>query len=368
MMRSFLKAVLAANLLACAVGAVAVNAAPASDFRARQREQIRFFQKLIQFGHPFQLKRPATAWKHAAPPATATTLSTTTTAAFAAATAAVTKPAAFAGTTTAVYFSAHPDDFALFTFPYRDVTADDTRVVFIFVTAGDAGLGAAPVGAPYYLARENGAIRAIRFMADASRPWAEAATTDVATVNGHKITRYSYRSTTAYFLRLPDGNGDGSGFPGTGNVSITALYRRDIGTLKAIDNSTSYRGWSDLQRTIDAIVATHADGAPNVWVNANDYDTDKNPGDHADHLITGVAALGVQKAFPCVNAAFHVGYATGGLANMNREDTLNKSGTFAVLASGMAERNYFTWDDSHKSWLTGLLARVALGNGQACAL
>jgi hypothetical protein len=108
----------------------------------------------------------------------------------------------------AVFLSAHPDDFLLFNNPSFDAAAD-ARMIYIFVTAGDAGLGAGPANAPYYLAREAGAIRSIRFMADAARPWQEAATPSNVTVNGHSIYKYSYRSSVAYFLRLPDGNGAG---------------------------------------------------------------------------------------------------------------------------------------------------------------
>ncbi len=69
------------------------------------------------------------------------------------------------------YFAAHEDDWQLFMNPsaFQDVINGAKKTVFIHMTAGDAGLGTGRGGRkhPFYLARENGAKRAIRFMADA---------------------------------------------------------------------------------------------------------------------------------------------------------------------------------------------------------
>ncbi|HYV71500.1 MAG TPA: hypothetical protein VE970_15490, partial [Pseudolabrys sp.] len=69
------------------------------------------------------------------------------------------------------YFAAHEDDWQLFMNPsaFQDVMGGAAKTVFVHVTAGDAGLGIGLAGRkhPFYLARENGAEAAIRFMADA---------------------------------------------------------------------------------------------------------------------------------------------------------------------------------------------------------
>ncbi|MGA7165714.1 MAG: hypothetical protein WBX37_17445, partial [Pseudolabrys sp.] len=69
------------------------------------------------------------------------------------------------------YFAAHEDDWQLFMNPsaFKDVIGGATKTVFVHLTAGDAGLGTGLAGRkhPFYLARENGAEAAIRFMADA---------------------------------------------------------------------------------------------------------------------------------------------------------------------------------------------------------
>src|SRR5690348_15487814 len=84
-------------------------------------------------------------------------------------------PALAAGTPDKVsfYFAAHEDDWQLFMNPsaFQDVLGGAGKTVFVYVTAGDAGLGTGDGGRkrPYYLARENGAEEAVRFMADTDR-------------------------------------------------------------------------------------------------------------------------------------------------------------------------------------------------------
>lgn len=126
---------------------------------------------------------------------------------------------------------------------FEDVAGAARKTVFIHLTAGDDGLGAGSGGRkhPYYLARENGALNAIRFMADADKiPIGDS--DGPITFNGHKVFRVSYHTVIGYFLRLPDGDASGAGFAGTGFQSLKRLADGDIGTLSAIDGSTSYRG------------------------------------------------------------------------------------------------------------------------------
>ena len=89
------------------------------------------------------------------------------------------------------------------------------------------GVGTAGRRFAYYLARENGAETAVRFMADAGRfPVGEAAAPML--FNGHRIYRSAYRNTVAYFLRVPDGNPKGTGYAETGNQSLQRLANGEI--------------------------------------------------------------------------------------------------------------------------------------------
>jgi hypothetical protein len=63
---------------------------------------------------------------------------------------------------------AHEDDWQLFfnPIPWADMRTPGRKVVFVYLTAGDGGLGAGPAANPYLLAREEGAKRALRFIAN----------------------------------------------------------------------------------------------------------------------------------------------------------------------------------------------------------
>ena len=237
------------------------------------------------------------------------------------------------------YFAAHEDDWQLFMDPtaFEDVLGGAAKTVFVYTTAGDDGLGMGTGGRkfPYYLARENGAINAMRFMADADRtPIAEAGG-DV-TFNGHAVFRTSYRNTIGYFLRLPDGDALGTGFAGTGYQSLKKLADGDIATLAAIDGSTVYHGWSDLVATVHAIIDHERGRAPLVQINVADPDPRINPADHSDHLMTGKAALDAAADMSCVRRVYYVDYASSKLPeNLNARERDMESAVFAVTLAGV---------------------------------
>src|SRR6476659_8826453 len=124
------------------------------------------------------------------------------------------------------YFAAHEDDWQLFMNPsaFQDVSGGARKTEYVHVTAGDAGLGAGLGGRkhPLYLARENGAEAAIRFMADGDEAPGERQFSQQA-FNGHPIYRVSYRNTVSYFLRVADGDASGAGFADTGFQSLKKL-------------------------------------------------------------------------------------------------------------------------------------------------
>ena len=113
--------------------------------------------------------------------------------------------------TVSVFTVAHEDDWQLFMNPeaYHAMNEPQEKAVFIHVTAGDAGAGVGGDPVPYYLAREEGALRAVRFMAnaaDASRGQGVAMESAKVDRAGHAIQRYVYGNAVVYFLRIPDGN------------------------------------------------------------------------------------------------------------------------------------------------------------------
>jgi hypothetical protein len=237
------------------------------------------------------------------------------------------------------YFAAHADDWQLFMNPsaFEDVAGGAAKTVFVHVTAGDAGLGVGSGGRqhPYYLARENGAASAIRFMAEAdAAPMRETASQ--TTVNGHAVYRTSYGSTVSYFLRLPDGHPSGGGYGGTGWQSLRRLAEGQIGLLTAVDRSASYHGWADLVATVRAIMTFERDGAQLVQVNVADPDPRRNPGDHSDHLTTSRLALDAATELGCVRRVYYVDYASARLpANLDARQRDIESSVFAVTLAGV---------------------------------
>jgi hypothetical protein len=244
------------------------------------------------------------------------------------------------------YFAAHEDDWQLFMNPsaFQDVISGAAKTVFVHLTAGDAGLGAGVGGRkhPFYLARENGAEAAIRFMADADGAPAERVTAPM-TFNGHTIYRVSYRNTVGYFLRVPDGNASGAGYSATGFQSLKRLSTGESDVLRAVDGSTTYYGWNDLVATLRALIAHERGGAALIQINVAETDTRINPKDHADHLMTAKAALEAVKDSSCVRRVHYVDYASSRLPqNLNAQQRDMESSVFAVTLAGIQALDHGT--------------------------
>ena len=268
----------------------------------------------------------------------------------------------------AFYFGAHPDDWQLFMNPnaYLDVHNPSNKVVFVYVTAGDAGLGLGNGGRsqPYYLARENGAKLSVRFMADAAKA-PESPTDSIASISGHKIQRWVYRNTVSYFMRLPDGNPQGTGYVATAEQSLKRLHEGAIRTMTSIDDSATYQGWNDLRTTLRKLIEHERGTATNLWVNIPDTDVEKNVGDHADHQHMAQGVLEAIKDLPWIHKALYLDYVTADLAeNMTSAEREIEAGTFAALSMGVAALDHPSpWDRLHRSWLSRHYFRIEPGVG-----
>jgi hypothetical protein len=270
------------------------------------------------------------------------------------------------------YFAAHEDDWQLFMNPsaFEDVTGGAAKTVFVHVTAGDDGLGIGSGGRnkPYYLARENGALSAIRFMADADKiPNDDKA--DPVAFNGHPVFRRSYRNAVGYFLRLPDGDASGAGFAGTGFQSLKHLAAGDMATLSAIDGSTTYHGWGDLVATVRDILGYERGAASLVQINVAETDSRINPADHSDHLMTAKAALDAAKDIDCVRRVYYVDYASSKLPeNLNAHERDMESAVFAVTIAGVMEFGHGTaWRHYDLSYVGRNYFRVEEPSGNCAA-
>lgn len=238
------------------------------------------------------------------------------------------------------YFSAHQDDWQLFMNPsaFRDVLESDTKCVFIHITAGDAGLGTGNGGRkhPLYLAREHGAESAIRFMAESDRRTPVEKVVSPMAFNGHPIQRVRYRNIEAYFLRVPDGSLEGTGYSDTGYQSLKRLSDGQIDTLTAIDGTTSYHGWKDFVATLRSIIDFERGSAPSIQLNVPEADPIINPDDHSDHFMTAKAALDAAEGLTGARRLHYVGYASAKLPeNLSPQDRDMKCAIYAVTLAGV---------------------------------
>jgi hypothetical protein len=266
------------------------------------------------------------------------------------------------------YFAAHEDDWQLFMnpSPFQDVADPKTKTVFVHITAGDAGGGMSNAGRkhPYYLARENGAEVAIRFMADSpGHPSNKIASS--MQFGGHLIYRVAYKNTAAYFLRLPDGNGKGSGYEGTGFQSLARLANGEIKDFSAIDGSTIYHGWTDLVSTLRAVLDYERADARAIQLNVAESNANLNPGDHSDHQMTAKAALEAAKDLACARRVYYVDYASAGLPeNLAGAQRDMESSVLAVTAAGILALDHGSiWHPYYRSYLGRNYFRVEEGAG-----
>ncbi|RYD93875.1 MAG: hypothetical protein EOP61_22745, partial [Sphingomonadales bacterium] len=261
--------------------------------------------------------------------------------------------------TVSIFTVAHQDDWQLFMNPtaYHGMDEPQEKAVFIHVTAGDAGAGAGGDGpVPYYLAREEGALRAVRFMANAADPSiGKGVKMESAQVerNSHGVQRYAYANAVVYFLRLPDGNIVNGTVYTPHPESLTRLRSGEAATSGTVEQSSRYEGWQDLVDTLNAIVESERVTGSALKLHIAELDEELNPLDHPDHRAVAFAMEDVAKRHPCAPVYRHLEYHTRTKpVNVTGKDYMIDVGTWAATASGLSD-NYAkaTWEAEHNSWL-----------------
>jgi LmbE family N-acetylglucosaminyl deacetylase len=274
--------------------------------------------------------------------------------------------------TLSVFVVAHPDDWQLFMNPaaFHAMNEPHEKAVFVHVSAGDAGKVLGGERTPYYLAREEGAMRAIRFMAnaaDATAALGADSRPEAVELAGHKVARHTYANAVSYFMRIHDGN------IVTGNefqehpLSLQRLRSGASPETKAIDDSARYAGWADFVATLEAIV--RRERAPGAALNLHiaELDEKRNPGDHPDHRAVAFAMEEVIARLPCARVSRHQEYATRDRRyNVTGTDFMIDVGTWAATASGLSDLHAgSTWEPGHNAWLGRDYHRVQQARG-AC--
>lgn len=266
------------------------------------------------------------------------------------------------GQTTRIFISAHQDDWQLFMNPNvaESIRKTEDRTVIIHTTAGDAGHGMG--NDSYYLAREKGSLRAMRFLVNSNpekSEWGQDTTITHPHFNGHPIRAHEYRNTVMYFLRLPDGNGDGSGFALHQNKSLECFYKSNCASMTTIDGSTSYSSIEDLEATLEEIIRKEQKNN-SLEIHLADTDATINPNDHSDHQTSSKIIQDVLPKLGKAKLYLYTNYATALQPNnTDQQGFLISAATWGATTSGISDyRHYSTWDNVHNAWIGKQYYRV----------
>jgi len=277
---------------------------------------------------------------------------------------------------TSVNFSiqAHPDDWQLFWSSriIADMSIANSKMVFITITAGDASSGTVDYSGAgaFYLSREIGAMYSVKFAADltTSTPLTDPVASTV-TVNGNLITKYVYKNTVNYFLRLPDGDVGGAGFAINNDQSMYKLRNSSIPTnpqisaMNVIGNTgggapanLTY-SWSELVATVRQIINDERVPGTQSWIHTPHELTSYNINDHSDHIHAAhVAQAAVSPAnMLWVGYTGFMDYNSSSLGpNLSRTDHENASVLFSLEVLGITESQYandYSPGAGHIGWL-----------------
>lgn len=239
----------------------------------------------------------------------------------------------FAGRAAVLNFVAHPDDDLLFLSPdllHAIQAGGNVRTVYL--TAGDAGQHASS----YWQDRESGVRAAYAEMAGVANSWTQSD----AGVTGHPIpvfTLTDQRNVSLAFMRLPDGDVNGSGFASNGYQSLQGLWTGSTAIIEAVDRSSSYT-LSTLTSTLAYLIASFQP----EHVNTQDYRRTYGDGDHSDHHTVGYltrSAMG-----HCNSSVAFIGYEGYPVVPLpaNVSDADQKAKQSAFLA--YAQHDKLVWD------------------------
>jgi len=233
-----------------------------------------------------------------------------------------------------VFVVAHEDDWQLFMgdIAARQIRAADS-VSFIYVTAGDDGRDSL-----YWRTRELAALRSTRVAIGRDASDSAAVRCSMMTVLNHAIRQCVVANTKSYFLRLPDGKRNGTGFAIHEYQSLRKLRGKKILFIKTVDGSATYNGWEDLASTISSIIGPNSSDR-NVVVHANDPSIAANPHDHFDHRMTGLLVEDLRRTQRW-KTQYYVGYALATrAANRSTDEAREKTAIFLAYDREMRRVN-----------------------------
>jgi LmbE family N-acetylglucosaminyl deacetylase len=230
-----------------------------------------------------------------------------------------------------VFVVAHQDDWQLF---MGDVVAKKIKAgdaaIFIYLTAGDDGRDSL-----YWRTRERAALESTRLVVGSDSAAVSCSTTQVL---NHPIRKCVIANTESYFLRLPDGKRNGTGFSSHDYQSLRKLRAKKITAIAAIDESTAYKGWGDLMTTTGRLIGS-SPGTAEIVVHASDPSKAANPHDHFDHRMAGLLVNDLRTGQRW-STQYYVGYALATrAANRSSDQAREKTAIFLAYDKEMMRVN-----------------------------
>ena len=186
-------------------------------------------------------------------------------------------------------------------------------------------------------------------MAGVANSWTQSD----AGVSGHPIplfTLVGQPSISLVFMRLPDGNLDGSGFPSNNYQSLQDLWTGTIPTIDAVDKSSSYTK-SSLEAVLVDLMTAFQPGQ----INTQDYVGTYGDGDHSDHhTVAYLTQVAKQQYNSTLGFTGYEDYPDSSLpANVSGADLTSKQNAFYSYAqydylvcsssSSCSGTNYGSW-------------------------
>jgi LmbE family N-acetylglucosaminyl deacetylase len=225
---------------------------------------------------------------------------------------------------TTLGFVAHEDDDILFLSP--DILHDIQNgrcVVTVFVTTGDDNQGTT-----YWQQREAGAKAAYAQMNGVASAWTQFD----AGIPGHPApltTLVGKPAISLIFMRLPDGNGDGSGFSNDNFESLQKIWQGAISSVHAVDGTSTYSK-QDITNTFAYLMSTYSPDQ----IRTQDYVHAYGDGDHSDHHTVGYFANLANQSYGLGHTfTGYLDYQTSSLSvNVAGADFSNKQNAFFAYA------------------------------------
>ncbi len=217
---------------------------------------------------------------------------------------------------------AHQDDDLLFMNPDHQralQTGDCLRTVYL--TAGDAGEDQL-----YWLGREKGSQEAYDLM---DGPGKDAWIQWTVRLGKQFVTIASPRNNPAVslvFMRLPDGNPNGSGFAATRFESLEHLEDGRAAQMNSVDGQSVYSK-QELTSTLVQLMAFYAPDEVHTQVPEN---LSEEYRDHSDHMAVGrLTQAAYQLNGSSIPVQYYVGYPIHGLpSNVEGEEFARKAEAF----------------------------------------